>query len=197
MAKILPNQSTYFCTKCNTDKPASEYYKNKKRKSGLQAYCKSCCKQSGAEFRFKRPTYYWGGENELGYLERNYDNFMQILKKSTSADKSNKIYAIPTPDGTYIGGTSAHLSVRKANHKWTYLGHRKGLKKPIIPALFKVLDSHPIEMVDIMFNSMYVLEEWEGDRKELMDREREWIQKFVSEGKEVLNVLKVKKKQKP
>jgi hypothetical protein len=192
MAKLLQNQSTYFCTQCDTEKPASEYYKNKKRTNGLQAYCKSCCKKSGEEFRTKRPTYYWGGENELGYLDRNYENFLQIIKKSRTADKSNKIYAIPTPEGTYIGGTSAHLSVRKTNHKWTYLGYRKGLKKPIIPGLFNVLNNYSIEMVDIMFNSMYVLEEWEGDRKELMDREREWIVKFISEGKPVLNTTKLK-----
>jgi hypothetical protein len=43
-----------------------------------------------------------------------------------------------------------------------------------------------------MINSMYVLEEWEGDRKELMQREREYIQQWISENKPVLNTMKVK-----
>jgi hypothetical protein len=189
---ITPNLPTYFCNQCNTEKPASEYYKNAKRSNGLQAYCKACNKRSGAEFRYKRPAYYWGDENELGYLEKNYDNFLQIIKKSTLADKSNKVYAIPTPAGTYIGCTSAHLSVRKASHKWTYLGHRKGLKKAIIPGLFPILDNYSIEEVDTIFNSMYILEEWEGDRKELLERERHWIVKFILEGNDVLNTRKRK-----
>ena len=49
-------------------------------------------------------------------------------------------------------------------------------------------------MVDIIFNSMYILEEWDGDRKDLMDREREWILKFISDGEKVLNTVKIKKK---
>jgi hypothetical protein len=47
-------------------------------------------------------------------------------------------------------------------------------------------------MVEIIFNSMYILEEWEGDRKELMQRERDYIQQWVSEGKPVLNKMKIK-----
>ena len=192
MAKIIPNQSHYECTQCNTIKPTSEFYVNRKRSNGLQKYCKTCRKQNNSEFRLKRPSYYWGDENTLGYLEKNYDRFMEILKKSNAADKTNKIYAIPTPDGTYIGATSRHLHARKSDHKWTYLGYRKGLKKVRIPGLYDVLDKYPTDMVEVMFNSMYILEEWEGDRKELMEREREYIQKWISEGKPVLNKMKIK-----
>jgi len=192
MAKLIPNQSHYDCTQCNTTKPASEFYVNRKRKTGLQKYCKTCCKENNSEFRLKRPSYYWGDDNTLGYLEKNYDRFMEILKKSNAADKSNKIYAIPTPDGTYIGATSRHLHARKSDHKWSYLGYRKGLKKVRIPGLYDVLDKYQIDMVEIIFNSMYILEEWEGDRKELMQRERDYIQQWISEGKPVLNKMKIK-----
>ena len=191
-SKVLPNQSHYECTQCDTIKPTSEFYVNRKRSNGLQKYCKTCCKENNSEFRLKRPSYYWGDDNTLGYLEKNYDRFMEILKKSNAADKSNKIYAIPTPDGTYIGATSRHLHARKSDHKWSYLGYRKGLKKVRIPGLYDVLDKYQIDMVEIIFNSMYILEEWEGDRKELMQRERDYIQQWVSEGKPVLNKMKIK-----
>jgi len=190
--KLLPNQSHYDCVGCGKTKESSEFYVNRKRSNGLQAYCKKCCKQNNAEFRLKRPTYYWGDENTLGYLEKNYDRFLEIIKKSTAADKSNKIYAIPTPEGTYIGATSRHLHARKSDHKWSYLGYRKGLKKLRIPGLFDVLDKYPTDMVEVMINSTYILEEWDGDRKELMQKEREYILKFISEGKPVLNKMKTK-----
>lgn len=189
---ILPNQSHYECKQCGETKESSEFYVNKKRRNGLQAYCKTCCKQNGSEFRMKRPHYYWGDGNELGYLEKNYDRFMEIVKKSTSADKSNKVYAIPTPDGTYIGATSRLLSRRKLDHKFAYLRHRRNIGKIVIPGLYDVLDKYPIEMVEIMINSIYIIEEWDGDRKELLERESEIIKQWISEGKPVLNVRKIK-----
>jgi hypothetical protein len=38
------------CTKCSNQKPLSEYNKNKKRKDGLSAWCKSCTKLSSAKW---------------------------------------------------------------------------------------------------------------------------------------------------
>ena len=190
---LLPNQSHYECGGCNQSKPASEFYVNRKRSNGLQAYCKTCCKEKNAEFRFKRPTYYWGTESELGYLQKNYDRFMEIVKKSSAADKSNKIYAIPTPDGTYIGATSRHLHARKSNHKWQYIAYRNGnYKTHKLPGLYDTFDKYPIDLVEIMINSTYILEEWDGDRTELMQKEREHITKWISEGKPVLNIFKTK-----
>ena len=191
---LLPNQSHYTCIGCEETKLASEFYVNKKRKNGLQAYCKSCCKEKNAEFRFRRPNYQWGDETTLGYLELNYDRFKEILRKSNAADKTNKIYAIPTPDGTYIGATSRHLHARKADHKWSYFGYRKGIRKVSIPTLFKVLDKYTTEEVESVFNSMYIIEEWDGDRKDLMKREGEVIRDFISRGEVVLNILKIKTK---
>lgn len=190
--KLFPNQSHYDCVGCGETKESSEFYVNRKRSNGLQAYCKTCCKEKNSEFRIKRPHYYWGDGNELGYLEKNYDKFKEILRKSLLADKTNKIYAIPTPDGTYIGATSRHLHARKANHKWTYFAFRNGKKRGKITGLFDVLDKYTLEMVEVMFNSMYILEEWEGDREDLMKREGEIIKQWISEGKQVLNTMKTK-----
>jgi transcription elongation factor Elf1 len=190
--KVLPNQTHYDCLGCGKTKESSEFYVNRKRTNGLQAYCKSCCKEKNSEFRVKRPSYYWDAENQLGYLQKNYDKFKEIVRKSNSADKTNKIYAIPTPEGTYIGATSRHIFARKANHKWQYFGYRNNPNKLKIPGLYEVFDKYPFEMVEIMINSMYILEEWEGDRKELMQKETEYIQQWNSEGKPLLNTMKVK-----
>lgn len=189
---LIPNLSHYTCVGCNESKPTSEFYVNRKRKNGLQAYCKVCCKEKNAEFRFKRPSYQWGDETTLGYLELNYDRFKEILRKSNAADKTNKIYAIPTPEGTYIGATSRHLHARKSDHKWGYLGYRKGIRKTTLPTLYSILDKYSIDEVENIFSSMYVIEEWEGDRKELMKREGEVIRDFISRGEIVLNKLKIK-----
>jgi len=34
--------NTKHCSKCNTTKPVSEFYKNRAREDGLQTYCKPC-----------------------------------------------------------------------------------------------------------------------------------------------------------
>lgn len=34
-----------FCTKCNVDKPTTEFNQNKAKKSGYQSFCKSCMKE--------------------------------------------------------------------------------------------------------------------------------------------------------
>ena len=36
--------TTKTCPKCGEDKPLSEYNRNRKRKDGLQVYCKACLK---------------------------------------------------------------------------------------------------------------------------------------------------------
>lgn len=41
------------CTKCNIEKPLSEFYKDKIYKDGLQYKCKKCCKQQNKKYRQK------------------------------------------------------------------------------------------------------------------------------------------------
>ena len=38
------------CYRCETDKPLSEFHKNKARKDGVQSFCKSCMKERNAEY---------------------------------------------------------------------------------------------------------------------------------------------------
>lgn len=189
--KLIPNQSHYTCLSCSKSKPASEFYVSRARKNGLQANCKTCCKEKNSEFRFRRPSYYWGDDKTVGYFQLNYDKLKEIIRKSQAADKTNKIYAIPTPDGTYIGATSRHLSCRKADHKKSYFTYRKGSRKVLIPKLYEVLDKYTTEEVRHMFNLIYIIEEWEGTRADLMKREGEIIKDFVSKNVLVLNSNKI------
>ena len=45
------------CTKCKQTKPVAEFYKQKARPDGLDAYCKDCRKATTAEYMAARPDY--------------------------------------------------------------------------------------------------------------------------------------------
>ena len=47
-----PNKLTKYCIKCESEKPKSEYYKNKKR---LSTYCKECAKEGYMDYVNKYP----------------------------------------------------------------------------------------------------------------------------------------------
>lgn len=44
-----------WCPTCKSQKPASEFYKNKKDKLGLDSYCKPCRKRKQARAFRKNP----------------------------------------------------------------------------------------------------------------------------------------------
>jgi uncharacterized protein YnzC (UPF0291/DUF896 family) len=46
-----------ICSKCKLEKNISEFWKEKKKKDGLQIYCKDCCKKIRKEYfkEYKKP----------------------------------------------------------------------------------------------------------------------------------------------
>lgn len=64
---------TKFCTKCEKQKPVSEFGKNKSKKDGLQSYCKECVKiykrkhyeDNTDYYKEKAKTYRKKGREEL------------------------------------------------------------------------------------------------------------------------------------
>lgn len=46
------------CWKCKTEKPTSEYYKEKRKPDGLQSSCKECQKIAAALFKENNPGYF-------------------------------------------------------------------------------------------------------------------------------------------
>ena len=46
------------CTKCKTEKPASDFWPDRRRASGLMARCKTCKTADARDYRASRPGYY-------------------------------------------------------------------------------------------------------------------------------------------
>jgi hypothetical protein len=51
-----PNSATKRCTLCEEEKPASSFYPNRRKFSGLQSYCKRCNKAKAKEYQLKNRT---------------------------------------------------------------------------------------------------------------------------------------------
>ena len=50
--------STKFCHKCSQDLPITSYHGNKRRKDGLQSYCKLCMKKENKK-NYKKHKEAW------------------------------------------------------------------------------------------------------------------------------------------
>lgn len=74
------------CSKCNTEKPFSEFYKNKARKDGVGTYCIECSKsyystpkwiEYGKKRDLKRRTQENYIEYQIEYRKKNMDKFVK------------------------------------------------------------------------------------------------------------------------
>ena len=181
------------CGHCGISKDTSEFHKKKSSKDGLQHHCKTCSSKLGKFFRNElRPDYYWG---ENGYFTNRHDETLQYVKDYQRADKTIKIYCIETPDGCYIGATKRHFHIRVSDHWDHYKGVLDGrFKKRQLPYLHNSFRKYSNEQVKEFLRNSYLLEEVDGDRTSMYKKEKEWVLKFQSEGKTLLNkILKTKK----
>jgi 5-methylcytosine-specific restriction endonuclease McrA len=71
------------CSKCDIEKPTSEFYKVNQNKDGLAGFCKSCWK--GTVNRDKRNAY----EKEYWARPENIDRRKEQVKKSISKNKDH------------------------------------------------------------------------------------------------------------
>lgn len=71
------------CRKCDTSKPASEFYKNRTKKDGLQTTCKSCC-----------------NGNSKSHYHRNVDQYLRknVLNKEKNRALVRKLKGSPCTD---------------------------------------------------------------------------------------------------
>jgi hypothetical protein len=72
------------CSKCEAEKPRSDFYKNKNTKSGLQSYCKSCAVETAMDWnRAHRET---AKATQAAYYHRqrveNTPQYIITLKKN-------------------------------------------------------------------------------------------------------------------
>lgn len=84
------------CSKCKTDKPISEFHKDRSRSSGLQRYCK-ICKQNAdnpdrLDLRFL--VYYLPKENYIG-MTKSYEKRMR-KHRANGKDISRSFILIST-----------------------------------------------------------------------------------------------------
>jgi hypothetical protein len=104
------------CQKCQQIKDTTQFSKCKSNKDGLQYCCKSCNKETNLKFRSEiNPTHH------QKWQEKNWDTFVEYVKKYRKADKIGLIYGITNPEGmVYIGMTKMYLRVRLNEHRRHY-----------------------------------------------------------------------------
>ena len=73
--------TTKECTKCNTNKPLTEFYKKKESKDGLHSHCKQCINS----YRLTRPRSKSYKESNLKYYYRNKDKWSTAKARRRAA----------------------------------------------------------------------------------------------------------------
>ena len=128
------------CQKCRESKDTSQFSKCKSNKDGLQYCCKSCNSKSNLKFRTQiNPTHHEKWQN------KNWDKFIDYVKKYKKADKTPLLYSIKNPDGfQYIGMTLTHFIVRLNEHRRHYRRALMG-KRNRLGLLHDSFDKHGID----------------------------------------------------
>jgi hypothetical protein len=175
------------CPQCGSQKPTTDYYKNKSNKDGLQRCCKECCNINSRKFRTRNPNYYWG---DNGYFTQRYEETMEYTKEMCRANKSSKIYKITTPDGIYIGSTKRKLNLRLNTHLADY--RNRFLKRGInnIPLLYNSFSNYTIDEVRGFLRSAELIEEFDGTILKTKEREDFWMQYYRGTGCKMLNTYR-------
>ena len=105
------------CSKCNIEKPITEYYIDKRRGTPF-AKCKPCCSKATYESALKKPELVklrrdtWRKDNRERYLElnRNYSSIGYYKQK----DGYHRVYLLE--DYNYVGCTEQSLKQRFTAH---------------------------------------------------------------------------------
>ena len=79
-----------ICNKCGVDKPLSEFYEDKKRKSGVCTICKECMKKRVREYSLN---------NKAKILEYHKQHYPQYAKRQRALSKEyhDKVQSLKTP----------------------------------------------------------------------------------------------------
>jgi len=114
------------CTKCGAVKPLGEFSKDKRKKDGVQVYCKKCSCEIAREYRKNNPEK--RSESRKKYEEKNKEKIKQAGKKyrqkhpekrreiarnhyRKNPEKSRQRYA--------LWGEKNRASIRKRNKEYT------------------------------------------------------------------------------
>jgi len=92
--------TTKTCSKCGEDKPLSEYNRDRKRKDGLQVYCKACLKayrEANKERIAARGKAYWEANKEkisvrvAAYREANKERIVATERAYREANRAKNV----------------------------------------------------------------------------------------------------------
>ena len=154
------------CNRCHKVKDTSQFSKCKANKGGLQYQCKQCNKETNLKFRTEiNPTHH------QKWQDKNWDKFVDYVKKYRKADKLPVIYGIINPEGmVYIGMTEMYLRVRFNEHRRHYRRASEG-KRDRLGLLHDSFDKYGIDN-----HEFKVFKECPGlTRDELKEVEKEFI----------------------
>ena len=128
------------CQKCHKLKDTTQYSKCKSNKDGLQYKCKECNKVDNLKFRTEiNPTHH------QKWQDKNWDKFVDYVKKYRKADKVGLIYGITNPEGmVYIGMTQMYFLVRLNEHRRHYRRATEG-KRDRLGLLHDSFDKYGID----------------------------------------------------
>jgi hypothetical protein len=168
------------CKECGKVKDTTQFSKCSSSKDKLQPRCRECNKKDNQKFRTEINP-----QHHKIWQDKNWDKFVEYIRKYRKADKAGIIYAIINPVGeTYIGMSETFDKVRFLEHKKHYRQFKQGKRKSL-PLLHKSFDMHGIKN-----HKFKTILELEGiDRKQLEYIESSFIQAVKQTGKS-LNIRK-------
>lgn len=117
------------CGGCSAVKPCSEFYKNKSRCDGYDAYCKVCRKQASSTHREKNKEHI--SAKQKAYREQNKERRKEYYKEYRENNKEK----IKVQDAEYYQGNKEVILEQqkeyRANNKALYLHHSRKRNKLI------------------------------------------------------------------
>jgi len=140
-----------ICTKCNTNKPLTEYYTITNKKTG-KIYCYNYCKKCHYAKMTKRTSKVWRKQNPNRWKK----DVSKAQKAMFERDKKG-VYLLVTTKGLYVG-SSNKIKHRIQQHKVNYF-----------PGNVKYYGAK------VLFSYILAIE---NDRKTRLKLEREWIEKL-------------------
>ena len=128
------------CNRCLKLKERTQFSKCKINKDGLQYQCKQCNKETNLKFRTEINP-----QHHQQWQDKNWDTFVDYIKKYRKADKTPVIYGITNPEGmVYIGMTEMYLKVRFNEHRRHYRRALEG-KRDRLGKLHDSFDKYGID----------------------------------------------------
>lgn len=95
------------CPKCGEDKPTTEFYKNKRRRDGLQSHCKQCHNELTKSSYENRHGYYLEAKKKANQAHRAKNRELVQEEKSKPCADCGRSYPYYVMDFDHVRGKKA------------------------------------------------------------------------------------------